>query len=260
VTRPALVALALGAALAACGDSTQKPPPVPPDAIPAGTVLGSATITGRAVFTGTAPQPVPISMSSDAACHKSQGARTGEQGEKGELVKEDLVVGAGGALKYVFVRVVEGLPGKSFAPPAEPVTLDQRGCTYRPHVVGVQVGQQLLLVNSDPTLHNVHTVSQANKPFNFGMSVQGQKSARYFSAPEVMVKARCDVHPWMASWIGVVEHPFFAVTGDDGRFVLKGLPAGEYTIEAWSETLGTQKQTVTVSEGETKEITLTFAG
>src|SRR5262249_18410636 len=124
------------------------------------------------------------------------------------------VVGHGGALKYVLVRVAAGLEGRRFAPPAQSVMLDQHGCTYRPHVVGVQVGQQLLITNSDPTLHNVHTESRANKPFNFGMAIQGQKSPRYFSAPEVMIRAKCDVHPWMAAWIGVVEHPFFSVTGD----------------------------------------------
>jgi len=246
-----ILVVALAACLAACGDTAQKPPPVPPDAIPAGTVLGRAVIQGHATYRGPSREPAPINMSSDATCHRKQ---------EGEPRKEDLVVGAGGALKYVFVRVAAGVEGRHFAPPVEPVRLDQRGCTYVPHVVGLQVGQQLLLVNSDSTLHNVHTISQANKPFNFGMSVEGQKAPRYFATPEVMVKAKCDVHPWMSAYIGVVEHPFFAVTGDDGVFVIKGLPAGEYTIEAWTETLGTQRQTVRLSDGESKEMTFTFPG
>src|SRR5678815_2167046 len=246
-----LARVTVAACLVACGDTGQKPPPVPADAIPAGTVLGSASIMGRATYSGPAMAPAEINMSSDATC---------KAGHEGEPRKEDLVVGDGGALKYVFVRVTTGLEGRHFAPPAEPVVLDQRGCTYRPHVVGIQVGQQLTLLNSDPTLHNIHTTSLANKPFNFGMSVEGQKSPRFFSAPEVMIKTKCDVHPWMAAWIGVVEHPFFAVTGEDGRFTLKGLPAGEYTIEAWSETLGTKKTVVKVSDGESKEVSFVFPG
>ena len=242
--------LALVVICAACTDTSQKPPPVPADAIPAGTRIGTAAITGRVLFSGTVKPPEAISMSSDAACHKKQD---------GEPTREDLLVGAGGALRNVFVHVATGLEGRHFAPPAVPVQLDQRGCTYRPHVVGLQVGQQLLLVNSDPTLHNVHTLSTANKPFNFGMSVEGQKSARYFAAPEVMIRTKCDVHPWMGSWIGVVPHPFFAVTGADGAFSLSGLPAGQYVIEAWHETAGAQRQTVSLADGETKEITFTYA-
>jgi len=248
-----LFALA-GLAATACGDAGQKPPPLPPDAIPAGTVLGGASISGRAVYTGPPRQPVPINMSSDATCHKRQ---------EGEPRREDLVVGGGGALKYVFVRVTGGpviAGGRHFAPPGEPVTLDQRGCSYHPHVVGLQVGQQLLIINSDPTLHNIHTESRANKPFNFGMSVEGQKAPRYFGAPEVMVKAKCDVHPWMAAYIGVVEHPFYAVTGDDGAFAIRGLPAGEYTVEAWTETLGVQTKTVKLSDGEAGTVSFTFPG
>lgn len=246
-----ILAVALAAGLAACSETSQKPPPVPSDAIPAGTALGSGTITGRAIYAGPAKESVVINMSSDATCHHKQVQ---------EPRKEDLVVGPGGALENVFVRVAAGLEGKHFAPPGVAVTLDQRGCTYRPHVVGVQVGQQLLLINSDPTLHNVHTLSQANKPFNFGMAVEGQKSARYFHAPEVMVKTKCDVHPWMAAYIGVIEHPYFAVTSEDGRFTIKGLPAGEYKIEAWTETLGTQWQTVKLADGELRELTFTFPG
>ncbi len=251
--RPLPIAAALFAAagILSCSDPSKQPPPVPAGALPAGTVLGSATIAGRVTYGGAPPTPLAINMASDSACHAKHD---------GDPVREDLVVGANGELQYVFVHVASGLEGKAFAPPDQPAQLDQRGCTYRPHMIGLQVGQPLLLVNSDPTLHNVHTVSQANTPFNFGMSVQGQKATRYFHEPEVMVKARCDVHPWMASYIGVVAHPFFAVTGDDGTFTLAGLPAGEYVVEAWHEKLGTLKQTVKLADGEHRQIAFAFPG
>ena len=246
------IAAALSAAIIlSCSDPAKQPPPVPAGALPAGTVLGSAAIAGRVTYGGVPPSPEPINMASDSACHAKHD---------GDSLKEDLVVGAGGALQHVFVHVKSGLEGKVFAPPAQPVQLDQRGCTYRPHMIGLQVGQPLLLINSDPTLHNVHTVSQANTPFNFGMSVQGQKATRYFHKPEVMVKAKCDVHPWMASYIGVAAHPFFAVTGSDGAFALAGLPAGEYVLEAWHERLGTLQRTVKLAEGERRQIVFDFPG
>ena len=217
--------------------------------MPAGTAVGDATISGRVGYHGAPPAPQAIDMASDAACHKSR---------QGDPHREDLLVGPGGGLRNVFVHVASGLEDRAFAPPSVPVTLDQRGCVYTPHVVGLQVGQPLLLINSDPTLHNVHTASQQNAPFNFGMSVQGQRAERYFHHPEVMIKAKCDVHPWMSSYIGVVAHPFFAVTGDDGAFVLRGLPAGSYTVEAWHETLGRQAQTVTLAAAEGREISFAF--
>jgi len=251
----AVAALALRAALLACAcscaDPTRVPPPVPPGAIPAGAVLGTGAIKGRVAYTGAPREPQPISFSSDAACHKQR---------QGEPLREDLVVGASGALRYAFVHVAGGLEGRVFAPPEGPSTLDQRGCVYLPHVLGIQVGQPLLILNSDPTLHNVHVTAEQNKAFNFGMSVQGQKATRYFSAPEVMIRAKCDVHPWMISFIGVVAHPFYDVTGEDGRFSIEGLPAGTYVVEAWQESLGARRETVSLSEGDQREVDFTFPG
>ena len=245
------VVVAIAAAALSCSEPAQKPVAVPADAIPAGTVLGQASITGRVIYTGAPIKPQPINMDSDATCRRKHD---------GDPLKEDLVVGPDGGLMHAFVHVSAGLPSRPFAPPADPVTLDQRGCTYSPHVVGVQVGQPLLIINSDSTLHNVHTVSQHNKSFNFGMSVEGQKATRFFAEPEIMIKAKCDVHPWMASFIGVVAHPYFAVTDATGRFSLNALPAGEYVIEVWHETLGVLKQTVNVGDGEKKEISFSYPG
>ncbi|HKY33821.1 MAG TPA: carboxypeptidase regulatory-like domain-containing protein [Candidatus Polarisedimenticolia bacterium] len=252
MNRLTFAAIAACLAAAACaGDPSMTPPPVPEGAVPHGTAVGSASVAGRIRYAGRPAAPEPISTESDAACHRRQ---------EGTPLREDLLAAPDGSLRNVYVHVAAGLEGRTFAPPPDPVTLDQRGCVYRPHVVGVQVGQPLRLVNSDPTLHNVHTVSAANRAFNFGMPVEGQQSIRYFAAPEVMVKAKCDVHPWMAAWIGVSPHPFFAVTGEEGAFSLHGLPAGTYRLEAWHETLGMLAETVTLGEGESRTLDFTFPG
>jgi plastocyanin len=144
------------------------------------------------------------------------------------------------------VYVKDGLGNRTFQAPQTPVVLDQRGCKYYPHVFGIQVGQPVTVLNSDPTLHNVHAVPKTNTEFNFGQSSKGMKTTRLFDKPEVMVPFRCDVHGWMAAYGGVLSHPFFAVSKADGSYEIKGLPAGTYTLEVWHERLGTRTHTVTV--------------
>jgi len=212
---------------------------VPEGAIPFDAAIGSASIRGTVRYGGDPPPRRPIDMDSDAACHGGDGAE-----------REDMVVGAEGGLANVLVAVASGLEGRVFAPPAEPVLLEQRGCVYRPHVLGLQVGQPLVITNSDPTLHNVHAVATVNPEFNFGMSFQGQSATRWFARPERMIRLKCDVHPWMGAWVGVMEHPFFRVTGPDGAFTLPGLPAGSYEVEILHETLGVRRLPVTLGEGE----------
>ncbi len=213
---------------------------MPEGAIPAGATIGEASIEGTVRYTMTPPPPrAIIDMQSDAACHGGKGTQ-----------RENLIVGPDGGVANVFVAVVSGLGERVFAPPAEPARLEQLGCTYRPHVLGVQVGQPLEILNADPTLHNVHAVTSINPAFNFGMSVQGQTATKYFSHPELMVHLKCDVHPWMGAWVGVTGHPFFQVTGPDGAFRIEGLPAGTFVVELRHETLGTRRRTVTLAPGE----------
>ena len=161
---------------------------------------------------------------------------------------EDVAVNANGTLKNVFVYVKEGLEGKTFAPKTDKVVMDQKGCRYTPHVLGAQVNQPVEIVNSDSTLHNVHGMPPSSKEFNLGMPIQGMKLTRKFDKPDVMVKFKCDVHPWMNAYAGVLPHPFFAVTGEDGSFEIKNLPAGKYTLEAWHEKYGVQTQEIMVDE------------
>ena len=175
----------------------------------------------------------------------------------GSVLSEDLL-SQGGKLQNVFIYVKEGLEGYSFAPPSEPVIMNNEKCLYVPHVTGVQVGQPVTLLNSDPTLHNIHSYAKNSKQWNLGLPFQGMKQTKKFEAAEVMVTLKCDVHPWMTGYIGVLTHPYFSVTGKDGAFELKNLPPGDYLIDAWHEKLGAQSQTITIGPQETKEITFTY--
>jgi hypothetical protein len=176
----------------------------------------------------------------------------------GPVLDESVLV-ADGRLQNVFVYVSAGLEGRTFAPPATPVTIDQRGCLYVPHVAGAQVNQPILFLNSDPTLHNIHSYAKNSRGWNFGLPFEGMKQTKKIPAPDVMIQLKCDVHPWMVGYLGVVPHPYYAVTGADGRFLLKDLPAGTYTIEAWHERFGTQQRQVEVTVGQAAEAAFTFA-
>ena len=138
------------------------------------------------------------------------------------------------------------------------VEFSQDVCRYIPHVFGVQVGQTVSIINNDATLHNIHAIPSINEEFNTGQPIEGMVYERVFDSPEVMVPFQCDVHGWMNAYAGVLDHPFFGVTGEDGSFDLSGLPPGDYVVEAWHEELGTQTQNVTVGEGATAELNFTF--
>ena len=169
---------------------------------------------------------------------------------------EDVVVN-GGKLQNVFVYVKEGLSG-AHAAPATKVLVDQDGCVYKPHVVGVMTGQTLSFKNSDGVLHNIKAAASVNRPFNISQPTN-MESERSFASAEVMVPVQCDVHGWMHAYVGVLDHPYFAVSGADGMASIGNLPPGTYTVEAWHEKYGTQTQSVTVGPNETKPITFNFS-
>ena len=243
--------LAVAASVVACGGggSTSEKPAA---TAASGQKVDTATagnVTGMAMLEGTAPANEGIKMNADPVCMREN---------KTPQEQETWVVGSGGALGNVFVYVKDGLGNYVFDTPTESLTLDQKGCRYHPHVFGIRVNQPLQIVNSDPTLHNIHALPKVNKEFNNGQPIQGMKMMQTFTAKEVMLPFKCDVHGWMNAYVGVLDHPYFAVTGADGKFELKSLPAGTYTIEAWHEKLGTATEMVTLGEKETKDIMFHF--
>lgn len=202
----------------------------------------TASITGKVTLKGAAPKEITIDMAADPKCAAAHN---------GPVLTQRILVNDKGEIKDAFVWIKEGVT-KQYDPPATPVVLDQVGCQYHPHVFGIQVGQELDIKNSDPTLHNVHPMPMVNKEFNLAQPVQGMVTKKTFTKPEVTVKIKCDVHPWMFSYCGVVPHPFFAVSGADGTFKISNLPAGEYTVEIVHNKLGKQEVKVKVGEGECK--------
>jgi plastocyanin len=204
--------------------------------------LAQGKVTGKAILEGTPPAPTKLKMDADPICAQKNPNGT----------SEEVVVGPGGGLENVFVRVTEGLPaGQTYPAPKDAVVIDQDGCHYKPHVAAVMVGQPLKFLNSDGTLHNVHGMPKKNPQFNFAMPKFVKQKETTFSTPETMVAVKCDVHPWMSGYIAVVENPFFAVTGADGTYTIQNLPPGEYTVEAWQEKYGTQTSKVKVDAGGT---------
>ncbi len=221
------------------------------DAAPAEMPFDVATagnISGTVMFEGTPPPPEILDMTSEASCAEQyDGDPT-----------QSFVTVADGQLANVFVYVKEGLEGMDFPVPAESPLIDQAGCEYLPQVLGVMTDQPLTIRNSDGLLHNINASPTVNRPFNVSQPVN-METERNFPAPEIMVPIECNVHGWMSGYIGVVAHPYHSVTSAAGSFDLSQLPPGEYVIEAWHSQLGTQEQTVTVTTGQTTEVSFTFS-
>ena len=208
----------------------------------AGTVASAAEISGKVKLTGTPPAEKTITL--DAMCGKLS---------PNGLTTRHYVVGGDKGLANVFVYVKEG--AKSTPPASAAAVLDQVGCEYHPYVMGVQTGQSFNVKNSDAVLHNVHALPKpgsGNKEKNIAQPVKGMTSPFVFDKPEVLVKFKCDVHPWMFAYVGVTDNPYFAVTDKDGNYKISGLPAGEYTVEAVHLKAGNVTQKVTVGADDKK--------
>jgi plastocyanin len=216
-----------------------------------GVALAASSISGTVTFTGKAPNLKPLTMDADPVCAKKH---------TGPVANELLVLGSGNTMGNILVWVSKGLPsGKTYPAPQTAVTLDQQGCQYKPHVMGIMVGQPYKILNSDSLPHNVHTLPKVNATFNRAMPATLKEVTTKFDKPEPVFQIKCDVHPWMAAYIGVFTHPFFSVTATDGKFTLANLDPGTYEITAWHERLGTQTATVTVGANDKKTQDFKFA-
>ena len=241
-------ALLLVGGLSACGGGGAEQPKA---GAPQGKKVDLATagsLTGTVKFTGPVPAPVDIRLSKDCVANAGPNPQS-----------DAVLVSNDGGLKNAFVYVKDGLDKSyTFDTPTKPVELAQTGCIYTPRVLGVQVGQPIDVVNNDATLHNVHALPMVNQEYNKSQPQQNSHMLHTFTAPEVMVRFMCNVHQWMASYVGVVAHPYFAVSAADGTFTIKDLPPGTYTIEAWHEKFGRQTAQVTVGDKQTQTVGFVF--
>jgi plastocyanin len=243
-----LTAAMLSAACGGSGATPARPAATSTSAVDPAT---AGRLSGRVRFEGEAPAAEMVRIDADKTCVTLNGSD--------QQPADAIVLGDGNALQNVFVYVKSGLEKATFPIPSAPVVVDQQKCRYVPRVVGVRVGQPIEIRNSDPLLHNVRSDSGINQPFNQGQPVQGMVFSHTFTTREVMVPVKCDVHNWMRAYVGALEHPYFAVTGEAGTFALPDLPPGTYTIEAWHERLGTREQQVTIGAKESKDVEFTFA-
>ena len=214
---------------------------------------GTATVSGSVKFEGKPPRSRKIDMAgADEKCAEMHGGKRQRP--------DSVVISDNGELQNVFVWVKSGVEDWKFPMPKGDVLLDQKGCLYTPHVVGMRVGQSLAVKTSDPTAHNVHGYPKVNRSFNrsqpAGAGDVTVRMRRDEASPPMKVK--CDIHPWMNAYVAVVSHPYFAVTAADGSFELPNLPPGTYTIEAWHEKFGVMEQEVTIGDNETETVEFTF--
>ena len=241
---------------AACGGGEEAPAPASTPAAtsaPMGNtpdLSNAGTLTGRVMFSGDAPADQTVQMSADPFCLTAH---------TDAVMVNPVMVGEGGALLNVVVHVSGGLEDYTFGDvPSEPATLDQNGCMYMPHAIALRTGQPLVVRNSDNTLHNVNVQPNANPGFNQAQPMVNTQLEKTFDTAEVGISARCDVHAWMGAFISVFDHPYFAISDAGGSFDLGQLPPGDYTVEAWHETLGTQSQQMTVGENAAVDISISF--
>ncbi|MCB9748103.1 MAG: carboxypeptidase regulatory-like domain-containing protein [Candidatus Omnitrophica bacterium] len=210
----------------------------------------AASVSGTVIYEGEVPKLREIKMDADPIClTKHDGA----------VNPKTINLGPNKEMEFVFLHIVEGLPNKNYPTPSEPVILDQKGCMYDPPVVGVMVGQPVKILNPDGTLHNVHALCKINPEFNLAMPKFRKEVTKIFEKEEFMFPMKCDVHPWMSTYVSVLKHPYFTTTNKEGKYTIDNLPPGDYVVEAWQQRLDPQRVSFTVAEGETKEINFTFS-
>ena len=237
-------------ALAGCNKKEEAQPAAAPEmAQPAATATPIdpntvASVSGTVKLDGAAPKAAKIDMSQDAACKGTNTAET--------------IVADGGNLANVFVYVKDGLGSRTFDTPKDPVVLDQSGCKYHPHVLGVMTGQTVQIKNDDPTTHNIHPTPKDNREWNESQPPSSPALEKTFAREEIMLPVKCNQHPWMKMYINVVKSPFYAVTDKSGKYEIKGLPPGDYTLAFVQEKLGEMDQKITVAPKDSKTVDQVF--
>jgi plastocyanin len=235
-------------ALAGCSKSqsaSEQPaaaskPAISVDASTAGTISGLVSLKSQP------PKIRPLDMTADPGCPTAPQPA-------------EVVAANAGKLANVFVYVKEGLPQGNFAVPSEPVVLDQKGCRYNPHMLGIMAGQPLKITNTDTADHNIHDMPSNNPPFNESQMPTDKPVTKKFGNPEMMIPVQCNQHPWMRAYINVMSHPYFAVSAQDGTFEIKNLPPGEYTIAAVQEKFGEQTMKVKVAPKENAKAAFVYS-
>jgi hypothetical protein len=247
----ASAALAIGVMSCGGGQPTETPTATTPAATGGKTVdaATAGTVTGTVKFDGMPPRMRPINMATEPACARVHTTPPTTQ---------NVVAGNAGALQNVVVYLKGDFSAYSFEPASAPVMLDQKGCLYTPHVIATRVGQSIHVMNSDPTTHNIHPVPVNNREWNESQAPGSAPIMQSFAREEVAISVKCNVHPWMQSYIAVLSHPYFQVTGADGAFTLRNVPPGTYTLTAWHEQFGSNEQSVTVGASESKTMDVTF--
>jgi hypothetical protein len=233
-----------GAALLLPASPENTPTPAPLAPVPDPDPLeDGAVIKGLVKIKGEIPKRAKITTTADPKCAALH---------KDPLLTDDVIAGPAGHLQWAFVYVKEGLGDQKFTAPKTPVILEQKGCRFEPHVFGLMVGQDLKIKNGDDLMHIIHVVPKANREWGFSQAKVGEERIKVFDNKELMIRVFCDVHQWMQAWMGVLEHPFHGVTGPDGKFTIKGLPAGRYTLEVWHEKYAPVTQEIELKAKESK--------
>jgi len=208
---------------------------------------GAGTVTGKVTYTGTPAKPKPIDMSKEPSCAAQHPT---------PQMTENAVTGAGNTLEYVVVYISAGAPPDS-SPPSTAATFDQKGCHYTPHVLAFEVNQELKVVNSDQTSHNIHPLAKINREWNKSQPPGTPPFSEKYDKPE-FISVKCNIHPWMHGYFAVLSTSHSAVSDSSGDFKLPNLPPGKYTLTAWHESYGTQTQEVTIAGNETKTVNFVF--
>jgi plastocyanin len=209
----------------------------------------AGTVSGTIKLDGTAPKMKTINMAAEPNCASAHAGSP--------AMTEDVVPGDGGTLQNVFVYLSGDFSAYSLPAPTTPVEIDQKGCQYHPHVLGIMAGQPLNVVNSDMTTHNIHPVPKNNREWNESQPPGSAPIMQSFAHEEVAIPVKCNVHPWMKAYIAVLGSPYFQVTGKDGTYTISNVPPGTYTVTAWHELYGPVTQMVTVGPSEKKTVDLT---